>query len=114
RLSVRRLIAISSLGVGDSIVNVPFVFRLLMPLFFRGAMPDKAGMESAIASSNLDWLIVRPSGLTNGPLTRNVELITTASGRKARQISRADVAAFILDQITNPTLHQKTVCITST
>jgi hypothetical protein len=38
--------AVSSLGVGDSIANINLLFRLLIPLFFRGAMPDKEGMEA--------------------------------------------------------------------
>ena len=96
RHGVRRLVAVSSLGVGDSIANVPPFFRALIPIFFRGAMPDKEGMESQLRSSTLDWTIVRPAGLTDGPATKTVQIVTPQSRRHVRGISRADVAAFIL------------------
>jgi uncharacterized protein YbjT (DUF2867 family) len=111
RHNIPRLIAISSLGVGDSIQNINFVFRLLLPLFFRGVMPDKQRMEAAVRSSHLDWMIVRSAGLTNGPATGNVQIITPQSRRHVRRISRADVAAFILQQLASPLPLQKVVGI---
>lgn len=114
RHNVRRLIAVSSLGVGDSIVNVPPLYRALMPLFFRGAIPDKEGMEAQLRSSDLDWTIVRPAGLTDGPTTHAVQIITPQSRRQARvvrRISRSDVAAFILQQLAGGTLIHQTVGI---
>jgi len=109
--NVRRLVAVSSLGVGDSIVNVPPLYRALMPLFFRGAIPDKEGMEAELRSSNLDWTIVRPAGLTDGPATHAVQIITPESRCQVRRIPRADVAAFILQHLAGDTLLRKTVGI---
>ena len=102
RHKVRRILAVSSIGVGDSIVNTPALYRALIPSFFRGAMPDKAGMESQLRSSALDWTIVRPAGLTNGPITNAVQIVTPQSMRLVRRISRADVAAFILQHLDDP------------
>jgi putative NADH-flavin reductase len=99
RDGVRRLLAVSSIGVGDSIANVNAFYRMLMPLFFRGVLPDKEGMEAEVRSSGLDWTIVRPAGLTNGPLTGSVEIVSPESGRSVRRISRADVAAFMLREV---------------
>jgi putative NADH-flavin reductase len=111
RHSLRRIFAVSSLGVGDSIANVPPLYRALMPFFFRGAIPDKEGMEAELRSSNLGWTIVRPAGLTDGPLTDAVQIITPESRRQLRRISRADVAAFILQHLAGDTLIRKTVGI---
>ncbi|HEX4155550.1 MAG TPA: SDR family oxidoreductase [Acidobacteriaceae bacterium] len=108
---VRRLIAVSSIGVGDSIANVKLLFRLLIPLFFRGAMPDKEGMEAELRSSNLDWTIVRPAGLTDDPPTNDIHVISPQSRRHVFRIPRADVAAFILTQLEQGTLLQQTVAI---
>jgi hypothetical protein len=108
---VRRLIAVSSLGVGDSIANVPLLYRALMPIFFRGAIPDKEGMEAELRGSGLDWTIVRPAGLTDGPATRRVDIITPQSRRHVRRIARADVAAFILQNLDDPSFIHKTVGI---
>ncbi len=111
RHNLRRIVAVSSLGVGDSIANVPPLYRALMPFFFRGAIPDKQGMEAELRSSNLDWTIVRPAGLTDGPATHAVQIVTSESRRHVRRISRADVAAFILQHLAADTLVHKTVGI---
>jgi putative NADH-flavin reductase len=108
---IRRIIAVSSLGVGDSIANVPLLYRALMPIFFRGAIPDKEGMEAQLRQSDLDWTIIRPAGLTDGPQTGSVQLVTPASRRHVRRIAREDVAAFILDHLTDGNLFQTTVGI---
>jgi putative NADH-flavin reductase len=99
RYHIRRMIAISSIGVGDSIANVPPIYRMLMPIFFRGAIPDKEGMEARLRRSDLDWTIVRPAGLTDGPQTGSVQLVAPLSRRRVYRIARADVADFILDHL---------------
>jgi len=109
RHTIRRIIAVSSIGVGDSIVNVPFLYRVLMPTFFRGAMPDKDGMERVLRQSGMDWTILRPAGLTDGPLTGSVQLVTPASHRQVRRIARADVANFILNHLEDRDLFHTTV-----
>jgi putative NADH-flavin reductase len=109
RHSIRRIVAVSSIGVGDSIANVPGLYRVLMPIFFRGAIPDKEGMEAQLRQSDIDWTIVRPAGLTDGPQTNAAQIITPASRRRVRRIARADVAEFILTHLTDAHLYQKTV-----
>jgi putative NADH-flavin reductase len=111
RHNVRRILAFSSLGVGDSIANVPALYRALMPIFFRGAIPDKEGMEARLRESNLDWTIVRPAGLTDGPQTNAVQIVTPESHRQVRRISRADVASFILSHLDDASLYQRVVGI---
>jgi putative NADH-flavin reductase len=111
RNHIRRIIAVSSIGAGDSIVNVPLFYRVLMPLFFRGAIPDKEGMEAQLSHSDLDWTIIRPAGLTDGPQTDSVQIVTPASRRHVRRIAREDVATFILNHLTDVDLFQATVGI---
>jgi putative NADH-flavin reductase len=109
RHGLRRIIAVSSIGVGDSIVNMPALYRPLIPTFFRGAMPDKQRMETELRQSNLDWTIVRPAGLTDGAQTNAVQVITPASCRHVRSISRADLAAFILGHLGGSDFYQQVV-----
>jgi putative NADH-flavin reductase len=109
--SVRRVVAVSSIGVGDSIVNMPALYRPLIPMFFRGAMPDKAGMEAQFRSSGLEWTIVRPAGLTDGPITDAVRIVTPDSRRHVRRISRADLSAFILQHLADHSLFHAVVGI---
>jgi len=105
RLNVRRLIVVTSLGVGDSKDQVPFFFKALMKTVLRKAIEDKEAQEAAVRASRLDWTIVRPGGLTNDPATGRYQVGTT--NLMAGRIARADVADFILKELTrNEYIHQ--------
>ena len=108
---VPRLIVISSLGVGDSKKQIPFTFKLIASTFLRGVMADKERQEAIVKGSDLDWTIVRPGGLTDGPKTGGYTFGLDPK-IKANQISRADVADFILKQLTDDTFVHKTPAIT--
>ncbi|MCB8984559.1 MAG: SDR family oxidoreductase [Ardenticatenaceae bacterium] len=103
---VKRLVVVSSIGVGDSKDQVPLAFKVLMKTVLKAAMEEKEKQEAAVRASGLDWVIVRPGGLTDGPYTGNYKFGLEKS-IKAGQISRADVAEFVLNQLTDDTfLHQ--------
>jgi putative NADH-flavin reductase len=107
RNGVRRLVVTSMLGEGDSIANVPIYERLLLPTLLRGDNKDKAAMESAVEASGLDWVILRPAFLTDNPAKGSVRVFDAETGEKAHKITRADVASFMLAQVSNNEyLHQ--------
>src|SRR6185503_14852056 len=66
---VRRLIFTSAFGVGDSIRDAPFFGWLFMRTLLRNIYTDKAIGEDLIRGSGLDWTIVHPTQMTDGPLT---------------------------------------------
>ena len=68
---VRRLIFMSALGVGDSYQDSPVIGRLFFRTLLRGIYADKAVGDRLIRTSGLEWTLVQPSQLTDGPLTRN-------------------------------------------
>ncbi len=109
RHNVRRLIVVSSLGVGDSKDQVPFFFKVLMKTALRKTMEDKEAQEAAVRASRLDWTIVRPGGLTNDPPTGTYHVGTDLT---AGRIARADVADFILKELTRNEYIQQTPGIT--
>lgn len=111
KLGVRRLIVISSLGVGDSRDQVPAFFKVLMKTALKKPMEDKERQEQIVAASGLDWTIVRPGGLTNGPRTGRYRAGLDRS-IVAGQISRADVAEFVLRQLDDMTYRHKAPAIT--
>ena len=94
----RRLIAVTSMGVGDSIDQVAAFFRAIMRLTLKRVMEAKERQEQAIMASGLDWTIVRPGGLTDGPRTGSYRSGLDKS-IKATRVSRADVADFILREL---------------
>ena len=70
RTGVKRLICQSSLGVGDSRANLPlFTKYIVVSLFLRHAFADHERQEAVVRQSALDWTIVRPPYLTDGPRT---------------------------------------------
>jgi len=97
---VHRLIAVSSMGVGDSIDQINLAFRIIMNLTLKRIMQAKEEQEQLIMASDTDWTIVRPGGLTDGPPTGTYKAGTEKS-IKAKQVSRADVADFVLKQLTD-------------
>ena len=100
---VRRLIAHSSLGVGDSMTLMPAPVRVFARAVLGRALADHAEQEAAIEASGLDWTIVRPGGLTDDPATGSYVAQTTGEGRKMKnRIGRADVAAYILSIVEDP------------
>lgn len=104
RSGVPRLICISALGVGDSRGHGGFVFdRIFLPLLLRHAYKDKGRQEAAIRASSLDWVIVRPGMLVNGPARGTVRAVVDLASVNGGKVSRADVAHFVVEQLTTDT-----------
>ena len=107
RQGVRRLVATSMLGEGESEENTPLYIRLLVSTFLRGAKKDKAALESAVKSSDLDWVILRPAILNDDPATGHVHVFDAQVDEKAQSITRTDLARFMVAQLDSDTyLHQ--------
>ena len=89
-----------------------FVNHLFKPLFWRTLYVDMAELEEQVRQSNLNWTIVRPARLTNGPLTRMYRLAKApATLERNRTVSRADLAHFILRESVENQFMKSTVYI---
>jgi len=68
---------------------------------------DKVRQEQIVQQSELDWIIVRPARLTDGPKTGAYKSGAPMSIGLNSKITRADVADFILKQVSdNSYLHK--------
>ncbi len=93
----RRLVVISMMGLGTSSEQSPFWYEhLLMPTFLRGSTKDKAALEQEVNASGLDFVIARPPLLKDDPATGRVTVLDEGTGH---DITRADLAAFLVDQL---------------
>ena len=111
---VKRLLVVSAIGVGGTADLVPSWYEhLIMPTLLRGAMQDKEEMEPVVEGSGLDWTLVRPGHLVEGEATGKVLTLEPGSGQTAHKITRADVAAFLLDLLENGKYKQQAVNIAS-
>ncbi len=95
RHDVRRLVVVTSIGLGASVRNLPWYGRLANATVLHDLMADKARQEELVMQSGLDWTIVRPGGLTDGPHTGNY-VHGSDVDVEAAPISRADVAEFLV------------------
>jgi putative NADH-flavin reductase len=110
---VRRLVCISGIGAGDSRGHGGFLYdKLVLPVFLKRIYDDKDRQEELIRQSDLDWIIVRPGFLTNGPATGNYRVLTDLTGVTVGRISRADVAAFMLAQLEKDQSLRRAVTLT--
>jgi putative NADH-flavin reductase len=103
KCGVRRLVCLSSLGVGDSRANLDFFWKHVMfGLLLRAAYADHVAQEVVIRDSDLDWTIVRPGAYTDGEHTGNYRHGFPATAKNLKlKIARADVADFMLNQLGN-------------
>lgn len=99
KYGVRRLITVTALGVGDSYDQVPFFFKGIIATILRKAYADKNTQEPLIMTADLDWIIIRPGGLSDKPATGVYRFGTDKSISGGPSISRADVADFVLKQL---------------
>jgi putative NADH-flavin reductase len=108
---VRRLICETAFGVTGSRLDGPYA--RIVRVVLRTRVRDKEIQERRIFASSVDWLIVRPTILTNGPATGKYRVGTDLRVGLFPRVSRADVADFLLQQVDDPTLHRQMVGITA-
>jgi uncharacterized protein YbjT (DUF2867 family) len=97
---VKRLIAVTGLGAGDSRGHGGFLYdAIAFPLLLKRVYDDKDVQEWIIRSSGLDWTIVRPGLLTNRPAVGRFQVLAAPKDWRFGVISRADVADFLVRQI---------------
>jgi putative NADH-flavin reductase len=104
---VRRLVCITGIGAGESKGHVGFLYdRIMLPFVVKNIYEDKNRQEEAIKQSDLDWVIVRPARLTD-EAAKGEYRVYLGGSYTAKTISRADVAAFMLAQLTDETYVHK-------
>jgi putative NADH-flavin reductase len=107
---VKRLVCQTTLGAGDSRGNLNFFWKHVMfGLLLKEAYADHQVQEEYVQKSRLDWTIVRPGAFTDGPLTGTYRHGFPAADKTTRlKISRADVADFMLRQLTDAAYLKRT------
>ena len=112
---IKRIAVVSTIGAGDSMDQASWGFKLLMNTVMKTVMEDKNKQEALFApggpGSDLEFCIIRPGGLKSEEPSGVVNVIDGEAG----PISRADVAAFLLDAVNEPDFKyvRKSICISS-
>ena len=110
KAGIQRLICQSPLGAGDSWENLNFFWKYIMFGFLlREVFADHERQEEYVKQSNLEWTIVRPGAFVDGERTGNYRHGFPGDDKTSKlKIARADVADFILKQLTDGSYIHKT------
>ncbi|HEU5348876.1 MAG TPA: SDR family oxidoreductase [Ktedonobacterales bacterium] len=115
---VRRLVCVSSSATDPHVdPKGGFIFeRIVQPTIIntigRTVYEDMRRMEKLVRESNLDWTIVRPSGLFETPEVTKYQMAEVYI--RGRYTSRADLASCMLQQLTNDRYLRKIVAVATT
>ena len=93
---VKRLLVVTGFGAGKSREQISALERLPFHAVFGRAYADKSRQEALIEASGLDWTIVRPGVLTNGPETGVYQVLEEPGSWRNGVIARKEVARFLL------------------
>ena len=100
--NIKRLIAMSNVGAGNSIVFQPWFFtKIILPYFMKWLkviIEDKNRMEPIIMNSNLDWTIVRCPNIVDKPAKGTCNATLDGKGLKL-SITLPDLSKFMVDQL---------------
>ena len=99
RADVRRFVLISAFGVGHTRRDASLPQRLIYRVLLAGIYADKLAGERLLAGSALDWTVIYPVLLTDGPATGSYRLATTLPMKGVPKIARADVAHAVLEEL---------------
>jgi putative NADH-flavin reductase len=99
---IKRFIAMSNVGAGNSIAFQPWFFtKIILPYFMKWLkviIEDKNRMEPIIMNSNLDWTIVRCPNIVDKPAKGTCN--ATLDGKELKlSISLPDMSRFMVDQL---------------
>lgn len=110
---VHRLAALSAAGTfARKDPNLGLSFRALMATVLKSTYDDLEAMERRIMASDLDWTIVRPVGLSDGPGTGDYRVSRDGTiPRKVSTISRADVAAVMLKSLETDLYRRRAIVV---
>ena len=109
---VKRLVVITAMGVGESWNTLSLINKLFFATLLRNTRQDHEKQEVLVKESDLDWTIIRPSGLTDDPLTESYAIGENIQTNTS-QIARADVAHAIIKELQDNTFVHKAVTITN-
>jgi nucleoside-diphosphate-sugar epimerase len=113
RHDVHRLVVLSSYGVGGSRDLLGLADRMVFRLLLKPQIDDTERQEAAVHASGLDWVIVQPVHLTDGPET-GTTFVSTSSEVQAMRITRRQVARALSDAAEQAPPHRTIAVSTAT
>jgi putative NADH-flavin reductase len=116
KTQVKRLIAMSNIGAGNSRAFQPWIFnKIILPYFMnwlKVIIDDKNIMEPVIMNSHLDWTIVRCPNIVDKPAKNKITASLDGKNLKL-SITNGDTANFMVQQLTDTTFSKQAPSISN-
>ncbi|MFI9006366.1 NAD(P)-dependent oxidoreductase [Actinosynnema sp. NPDC053489] len=99
-----RLLVVSNSGMvteGDDALT-RYLVKPVVRQVLKHPWADMARMEGVVRASGLEWTILRPPRLTDGPRTDAYRTAVGVNVRGGVRVSRADLAALVLRCLADP------------
>src|SRR5690242_9288718 len=106
--SVDRFLHISSAFL---VPDGGLLIKVMANTIFYNVTVDGRDSEAEMMQPDLRWTIVRPPRLTDGPLTGRARIVAGHLPNRSFTVSRADVAAFMLQEAVTPQFVRQVVGI---
>ena len=106
--AVRRIIVLGSAGALPTALDKQPAYRrwivenIINKTLLKWPVAEQVSQYAALSHSNIEWTMVMPPMLTNGPARGACRIDGEALLRNGSRISRADVANFMMQQLDNP------------
>ena len=110
RHNTRRIVVLSAVGVRESSRQNSLLTRIVANTMLRNIFADHAAQEEAVMQSSLDWTIVRAAILKDEPASGNY---TASNSGKVKRINRADLADFLVKQVSDASYVKQAISVTS-
>ena len=109
---VKRLLCIGAVGQDpDRSGEMPFLGKLVINLLLKKTLADMYKMQQALEASDLDWTMMWPPRLNDGPVTGKYRVANDKALKKGSVISRADLAHFMINNISETAYYRRRTSI---
>lgn len=113
---IKRMIAMSNVGAGNSVAFQPWFFtKIILPYFMKWLkviIDDKNRMEPIIMNSNLNWTIVRCPNIVDKPAKGKYNATLDGKGLKL-SITLDDLSKFIVGQLKETIFNKQAPCVSN-
>ncbi len=103
---VCRIFCISASGLDPAPLWQRLIAKPMLWLILKNMYTDLVLMENEVSASDLEWTILRPPQLTNGPRTGHYQAAVNQPLSRIFRISRADVADYIVMHLNDETTYR--------
>jgi putative NADH-flavin reductase len=89
------------------------ILRTMPKLAFPNALTELVGITDVVRGSDLDWTIARITSPNDKPASGSIRAGYLGRDKVGSAMSRADIAAFLVGQLTNTTYHHAAPAISN-